>query len=88
VRIYCLYDEEAVIGEEANENKLPSNPTAGEWSMSLPCPGEDLSWVQAALAKHSRHVTARDMTSALEVETTTDAKAMLPTIDKEAFFRS
>jgi hypothetical protein len=87
LRMYCLYDEDAVIGEEANEKALPTDVTAGDWSMSLPCPSEDLSWVQEALAKRSRRVTARDMESELEAETINDAKRSA-TIDEEVFFRS
>lgn len=29
VRIYCLYDEEAIVGEQAKETSLPAIPTAG-----------------------------------------------------------
>ena len=87
VRIYCLYDEDAIIGEDANENGLPVDVTAGDWSMSLPCSAEDLDWVRAALAKNSCHVTARDMATELEVDATQNGKKSA-IIDEEAFFRS
>lgn len=45
LRIYCLYDEEAILGEGLNEDSLSWCPTDGNWAMSLPCSSEDLSWV-------------------------------------------
>lgn len=77
VRIYCLYDDDAIIGERANEGALPVDITAGDWLMSLPCPTEDLSWVQTALIKHSRHVTARDLAAEFEEETPQTVKAAM-----------
>src|SRR4030042_4455501 len=46
IRIYCLYGEDAITAEKVNEARLPSSPTDGDWTMSLPCPAEDLDWVQ------------------------------------------
>lgn len=59
-RIYCLYDDDAVEGSDANEDALGFDPLAGDWRVSLPCPADDLSWVQGALKKHSSRITARD----------------------------
>lgn len=58
-RIYCLYDDDALDDSEANEDVLGFDPLKGEWRISLPCPADDLEWVQRALAKHSSRVTAR-----------------------------
>src|SRR5260370_36015058 len=41
VRLYCLYDEEAISGEDANESPLAFDATSGDWQMSLPCPAAD-----------------------------------------------
>src|SRR4030042_4651426 len=60
IRIYCLYNEDAITGENASEETLPFSPTEGDWKMSLPCPAEDLDWVQRALKKRSGRITARD----------------------------
>ncbi len=69
VRIYCLYDEEAILGEEAKEDPLCFVPTEDEdWNVSLPCPTEDLSWVKSALKKRSGHITARDLSERLGPE--------------------
>lgn len=59
-RIYCLYDDDAVEGSDANEEALGFDPLAGDWAVSLPCLKDDLAWVQGALKKHSARITARE----------------------------
>ncbi|ESZ51059.1 hypothetical protein X731_03920 [Mesorhizobium sp. L2C054A000] len=59
-RIYCLYDDDAIDGGDANEEKLGFDPLSGDWAVSLPCPAEELNWVSGALQKHSSRITARD----------------------------
>ena len=91
LRIYCLHDDEAVVGEEANEAALAFTPTEGDWHMSLPCSADDLSWVQKSLGARSTHVTARKAGTAVDDEgTSADASAAAATavIDREAFLRS
>jgi len=60
-RIYCLYDDDAVEGSDANESPLGFDPLNGDWRVSLPCTTDDLGWVQGALKNHSARVTARDI---------------------------
>lgn len=60
-RIYCIYDEDAVEGADANEEPLGFDPLNGNWHVSLPCLADDLAWVQNALKKHSARITARDL---------------------------
>lgn len=64
-RIYCLYDEAAVEGGDAKEDNLGYEPLKGQWAISLPCPEDDLEWVQRALKAKSSRITARDMTQRL-----------------------
>ena len=59
-RIYCLYDDNAIDGSDANEDPLGFDPLKGDWRVSLPAPADDLSWVQAALKEHSDRIIARD----------------------------
>jgi hypothetical protein len=66
VRIYCLYVEEAISGDDANEAALAECPTDAEWAMSLPADADDMSWVRDALAKKSRRVTVRDKSEAVD----------------------
>jgi hypothetical protein len=58
-RIYCIYDDDAIEGSDANEDALGFDPLSGDWRVSLPCLPDDLFWVQAALKKHSERITAR-----------------------------
>jgi len=61
LRIYCLYDEDAVTGEDADETTLSWSPTDGNWRMSLPAAREDLDWVQAELAKCCPRIVAYEL---------------------------
>lgn len=60
-RIYCLYDEDAVEGFDANEDALGFDPLKGDWAVSLPCLKDDLAWVQSTLKKRSIRITARNL---------------------------
>lgn len=89
LRIYCIYDEEAILGEGLNEDSLSWCPTDGDWAMSLPCSSEDLSWVAAALARSSLRVTARDFAEAAptEGEQVSATHGELGIVDLGAFLR-
>src|SRR5215468_7121582 len=50
VRIYCLFDEDAITKDDANEDPLPKSPTEGDWKMSIPCLPEDVAWSNTNLA--------------------------------------
>lgn len=60
VRIYCLYDDEAVSGDDANEASLAQCPTDEEWVMSLPVDADDFSWVRDAISKKTKRVSVRE----------------------------
>jgi hypothetical protein len=90
VRFYCLYDDEAISGDARNENGLPCTPADGDWHLSLPCPADDLAWVQNALRQKSQRITARDMDVAAPEESDA-ASEDLPksmTVNEEVFLRS
>ena len=90
VRVYCLYNEDAVEGDDANETSLSFNPTDGDWSMSLPCPAEDLPWVKSALKTKSKRITARDWEATLDEdeEKRSTGQSSEAAVDLEAFFKS
>jgi hypothetical protein len=90
LRIYCLYDEDAIAGEDANEAALTFTPTEGDWQMSLPCHADDLEWVEKALRERSTHVTAREAGTPVEAEPANAqaSSAAEVVIDREAFLRS
>jgi hypothetical protein len=89
VRIYCLYHTSAIEGDGSNESALAFDATEGDWQMSLPCPADDLTWVQPELAQRSQRISARDQESKVgEDETETDsARSFVLKLDEEAFFR-
>jgi hypothetical protein len=91
VRIYCIYNEDAITGDAANENKLAFDATDGDWHMSLPCPADDLGWVVGALAKKTKRITARDQEEVVESEDSSQAlaagKDATASINMEGFFK-
>lgn len=90
VRVYCLYDEAAILGEDANEATLQHCPTEGDWHVSLPCPAEDLDWVTKALERQSTRITARDAADRLgpTENNKADASGDAAQINVEAFLNS
>jgi hypothetical protein len=88
VRIYCLYDDDAASGDQADEGQLAACPTEGDWSLSLPAPTEDLAWASKALSSRSSRVTTRDMSdSVTDQDGEENQKTAITAIDMEAFFR-
>ncbi|MFI8607887.1 hypothetical protein ACIGFL_06065 [Pseudomonas sp. NPDC077649] len=87
-RIYCLYDEDAIEGGDANEDTLGFDPLKGSWAISLPCQKDDLEWVQTALKKHSSRITARDLSLGISTGSDTDARAESLTLDVGGFLKS
>ena len=88
VRVYCLFGENAITGDDKAENALASCPTDGDWSMSLPCPEEDLAWVEKELAALSKRVSARKLGDSVPDEELEAAASAEGLVDKGAFFRS
>ncbi len=67
LRVYCLYDDDALDAEEANEDALSWSPTETGWKAYLPCPTVDLSWVSAALSsKGTERFEAYDVSEGLK----------------------
>lgn len=60
VRLYCVFDEEAITQEGVNEDALPK-PIHGEWRMSIPCLPDDVKWSSANLAAVSNRIRARSV---------------------------
>jgi hypothetical protein len=66
VRIYCVFDEDAITQDDVNEDPLPKSPTEGDWKMSIPCLTEDVKWSAANLG--SGRVSARAFDEDVEDE--------------------
>lgn len=67
VRVYCLYDEAAIEGDDANEAPVELEGNRADWTLWLPCHADDLEWVEDVLATHPR-VTAYDAALGLPKE--------------------
>jgi hypothetical protein len=88
IRVYCVYGEDAIEGARVNEADLVSSPAGSStWTVSLPCPAEDLSWVQASLERISSRITARDMGEAPLSETDDEPGAAKASINQESFLK-
>lgn len=87
-RIYCLYDDNAIDGSDAKEDRLGFDPLEGDWSISLPCPADDLEWVQRALKAKSARITARDQAATLGTNEKTAADAQSLSLNIDAFLKS
>lgn len=66
VRVYCVFDEDAITQDDVNEDALPKSPTEGEWKMSIPCLPDDVKWSSANLAAASSRISARSVDDEVE----------------------
>lgn len=87
-RIYCLYDDDAIDGSDANEDSLGFDPLKGDWKLSLPCAKDELGWVQPALKKYSNRITARDLDAGIAVDEAKAGSGTSLTLDLDAFLKS
>lgn len=85
LRIYCLFQEDALEGDKASESALSFVPTEGDWKLSFPCPPADLEWVERALKAKSSRISARDKDAAVNDSESGPAAEKSLTVDKEAF---
>lgn len=63
LRIYCRYGMKAVE-EGGNVDSLTWNPTAGDWTMHVPCDEENIGWVRQSLAETSPRIKVFDVAEA------------------------
>jgi hypothetical protein len=66
VKIYCLHGDDALTEDEANESSLGFDATSGDWKVSLPAEREDVAWSKAEMAKHSKRISVREKSEAVE----------------------
>jgi len=66
VRVYCIFDEDAITSDGVNEEVLAISPTQGDWKMSIPCPPEDLKWSNGKLTSVSTRISARSLEDDVE----------------------
>lgn len=88
LRIYTLHGEDAIVGDDINEDSLAWSPTEGDWAAEMPCPPEDVEWVAAAAAEVSTRITVVDATVTRAVKPPAVATGVtVGEIDTEAFLR-
>lgn len=63
LRIYCRFGMKAVE-EGAKVDALTWNPTAGDWTMHVPCDADNMEWVKQSLAKTSPRIKVFDVDEA------------------------
>jgi hypothetical protein len=80
LRIYCRYGMKAVE-EGGAVDALTWNPTAGDWTMHVPCDAENMSWVRESLAKTSPRIKVFDVAEAQRAEEEEDAAAKAVSAD-------
>jgi hypothetical protein len=56
LRVYCLYGEVAIAGDNSDESGLSWNATHGDWAIYLPVSEGDLKWMKESLSKLSSKV--------------------------------
>ncbi len=66
-RIYCCYGMKAVE-EGGAVDALTWNPTAGDWTMHVPCDAENMEWVKKSLIETSPRIKVFDIAEADRAE--------------------
>ena len=88
VRVYCVFDEDAITQDGVNEDALPKSPTEGDWRMSIPFLAEDVAWSGASLAAASSRVSARSVDDDVADEEPLAASATPLSINLAEFLKS
>ncbi len=88
VRVYCLFDDDAITQDDVNEDPLPKSPTEGDWKMSIPCLPEDVAWSKSKLASVTSRIVARSMDEDLAEEEPKAAAASSMSINLSEFMKS
>lgn len=73
LRVYCRFASKAMEGDDAID-PLTWNPTAGDWTLHVPCDAENLNWVQSALKVSAPRIKAFDIAEADRFEKDAEAK--------------
>jgi len=78
LRIYLRYGLKAV--EEGDPvDPLNWNPTAGDWTMRVPCDSENITWVKASLAKSAPRIEVVDVNEEERAEESANRSAAAAT---------
>jgi hypothetical protein len=67
LRIYCRYGMKAVE-DGGGVDALTWNPTAGDWTLHVPCDSENIEWLRASITKISTRIKVFDVAEAALAE--------------------
>ena len=67
LRIYCSYGMKA-LDAGAKVDALTWNPTAGDWTLHVPCDNENIDWVRKSLSETSPRIRVFDVAEADRAE--------------------
>ncbi len=87
VRVYSVFDEDAITGDGVNEDALSKSPTEGDWRMSIPCLPEDVQWSNGRLSAVTNRISARSLEDDIADETDSALAARSLTINAEEFLK-
>lgn len=85
LRVYCLYDEDAISGDDKNEDPLGWDPTEGDWAAYLPCTPEGLDFFKGTLKKKTSRILCYDAKEGILEQEQPEARSERLTIDVEGF---
>lgn len=87
LRIYSLYGEDAISGEDSNEESLSWDITSKPWMVYLPCSKDELSWYEKTLSGLSDKFKVYDRQEGIDKEEyqSNNFKESEFNIDEEAF---
>ena len=60
LRVYCRHGLKA-IEEGGDVDPLTWNPTAGDWTMHVPCDSDNIAWVRSSLSATSPRIKVFDV---------------------------
>ena len=87
LRVYCLYDEDAIVGDDGNEDGLSWKPTEFEWTAFLPCHKDDVKWISKNLKDKSVRFHAYDVAQEIDADAT-EGRVVGLKIDAERFLQA
>lgn len=76
LRVYCLYGEDAISGEDAHESGLTWSPTDDDWHVFLPCSEDEYDEMTISLKAKSVKFSIYNLEKGIPDDTASDtAKA-------------
>lgn len=85
LRVYCIYDEAAIVDGDANEDDLSWSPTPGSWKCHIPCPKDEKAWIEKLISKAPIHFTVYDPDDGIDNESAADSNKFSVEIDDSSF---